>query len=230
MLVALTLVDGNLGSGKTLLLVMAALKYPPEKRIYSNFHIDLPNVTLIGPDDMHDIEHGLVLLDEMYLWLDSRMSGSKENIKLSHAIFKSRKRGLDIWGTVQLTGSVDLRFRTLVDKSFYAYGLKQKKFRYQYFSYHWEHFGYRTTGEWVIPLPYAEKYLFPIYDTNEFPDEAGEVGSDTNLLVQGWAEQIYEQYQEQKITKGMIKDWLLQNGEAQSWCDVVYNRVKSFTI
>lgn len=227
----LTLVDGNLGSGKTLLLVKTALEYPSDKRIFANFHIDLPNVTLIRPSDLADIEHGLVLLDEMYLWLDSRRSGSNENIRMSHDIFKSRKRGLDIWGTVQLSGSVDLRFRTLVDKAFYAAGLRQKKYRYRYFVYNWQHFGYRTQGEYIIPLPYAEKYLFPIYDTNEFPEDTYEELDNSDSLneqVSTAAACILEQYgpQAKKLTKAMVEDWLWEAGEKEIPCEKVYARVK----
>lgn len=237
----LNMVYGNLGSGKTLLLVDVAYRTSlsnQDQVIYANFHIDLPNVVLIKPSDLADITHGKVLLDEMYLWMDSRRSVSKGNISLSHDIFKSRKRGLDIWGTAQLTGSVDLRFVNLMDQSVHAEGLKikqQKEFIYKWFNYRWYHAGYATKGTLRLPLTYAEKHLFPIYDTTEFPDETVdelEISEKIQEKVSEVSEVIMKELGEnsQKVTKGVVRSFLMEMKEPLHLAEDVYNYIKRVTL
>src|SRR5574340_1021688 len=113
-----------MGSGKTLYATWYALRYFVERgkydHAYANFHIKSPNddrpVALLDYAAFNGLaaqENALVIIDEAYLWLDSRTSSSKTNRTVSYLILQSRKRGFDVLYTAQVKSSVDLRLREL---------------------------------------------------------------------------------------------------------------------
>lgn len=67
-----------------------------------------------------NLSNALVVMDEAYLWLDSRRSASKSNIDVSYIVLQSRKRGFDIVHISQISSSVDLRLRQLSQMMVYA--------------------------------------------------------------------------------------------------------------
>lgn len=61
--------------------------------------------------------NAVVLADEFYLWVESRMSGTrKKQLPLTYAILQSRKHGFDLIYTTQLLSSIDKRAKNLTGK------------------------------------------------------------------------------------------------------------------
>src|SRR5436189_6182989 len=84
----------------------------------ANYHIKSPSpdieVKLLKYDDLihlGKLDSALVVLDEVYVWFDSRTSGTKRNRAISYVVLQSRKKGMDIVYTAQAFSSVDLRLR-----------------------------------------------------------------------------------------------------------------------
>ena len=87
----LGMVTGDLGRGKTILLTYFAEQYP-DVPVYSNYKLNMPNYIPTDIYSVSSITHGILLLDEAYEWLESRLSGSDANLYISRIIFNSRKR------------------------------------------------------------------------------------------------------------------------------------------
>ena len=106
---------GEFGSGKTLYEVLMACS--SKRDVLGNFTLRLDNYTKIDPIDLKDLGFNkLVLLDEIYLWLESRVSSSFINRYLTYILLQCRHRTIDVYGTLQLFSSVDIRFRATVHR------------------------------------------------------------------------------------------------------------------
>ncbi|MEM0172913.1 MAG: zonular occludens toxin domain-containing protein [Sulfolobaceae archaeon] len=57
----------------------------------------------------------LLAIDEIYLWIDSRMSTSKRNKIYGYILMQSRKNGFDVVYTTNYYKAVDVRIRNLTD-------------------------------------------------------------------------------------------------------------------
>lgn len=145
---------------------------------YANYHFLPPYdkyVKFIEPQDLLDINlaelySGIVVLMELYTWLESRGSGSSSiNKILSHVAFQSGKSGFDILWDAQLSSSIDKRIRLLTDYFFCALNPTDKYFRYAYIS------ASKLNKFKISKLQASEYYLF--YDTRErmLPIEASEL-------------------------------------------------------
>lgn len=137
----LWLIDGDVGSGKS--LIMTILAYlSSQKYVFANFNLRIPNkeIKKFSLDDMFtdELSEGDVFLDEVYTLVDSRNSMSNYNKALSYILFQSRKKGLNIFNAMQLPRSIDVRFREMAnyiikcesnDKGFiyHIYRIKQHK-------------------------------------------------------------------------------------------------------
>jgi len=113
-------VIGELGSGKTLGMTYMGIrnyvKYEGTRTIFANYHLfDVPFNFVDSPEQIDDIHSGIFLADELWLWLDSRVSSSKRNRFVSAILAKSRKRDLDILYTSQSFSQVDKRVRKITD-------------------------------------------------------------------------------------------------------------------
>ena len=111
---------GEMGSGKTLSAVyLASILKNKGYFIISNMKNFLLNDNLLtNPDMLKELDAKkkyLIIIDEIYVYADSRRSASKKNLLLSYLIFQSRKRNLDIIYTAQKFTSVDIRIRKLTD-------------------------------------------------------------------------------------------------------------------
>lgn len=157
---------GSLGSGKTLLLTIFCFKKLLNNwRVYSNYKINDGNINFIEPIDLLEISKGknFVALDEVYAWLDSRVSASATNRILSYLMFQSRKKGMDIGYTAQLGSSVDLRLRELTDIIIECVKIPKVGFLYYV---NWINLQTVYTRKIFLPLNVAKKY-FVKYDTTE---------------------------------------------------------------
>jgi len=107
---------GELGSGKTLSLTfMAYRNYVKGKKIYANYHLGFPSTLVTDVEQINDMHEGFFAGDELWLWLDSRVSGSRKNRFISAILIKSRKRDVQIAFTAQGLHQIDKRIRTILD-------------------------------------------------------------------------------------------------------------------
>jgi len=110
---------GGLGSGKTLLLTRYAHKEKAkEKKIFANYNlnfehtkIDLVSLLEAKPE----LENSGLFMDEIYIYMDSRLSMGKRNRMLSYFVFQTRKLGVTLYFTSQHIGQVDVRLRNMID-------------------------------------------------------------------------------------------------------------------
>jgi len=110
---------GEMGKGKTLTAVILGLIYKQKGyEIYSNMKNFLDSKYIDDLDDLKDLDINtkrLLILDEIYVYIDSRNSSTKRNKAYSYLIFQSRKRNFDIIYTAQLYSAVDKRLRNLTN-------------------------------------------------------------------------------------------------------------------
>lgn len=151
---------GNLGSGKTLLMV--CLSYYSKLKVISNFQLSFIhkqcesfNLSMFLRCEYSDC---IILLDEAYSYLESRVSGSELNRIMSYMLFQSRKKNVLLYITAQLLSSIDKRYRQLSDIFIIA---ERKNLDFQYFVY----FNNQVTS-FILKF---EKMLpfFDLYNTNE---------------------------------------------------------------
>jgi len=111
---------GEMGSGKTLSTVyLASILKNKGYNIISNMkNFKLNDDLLYNPNMLKELDTKkkyLIIIDEIYVYADSRRSASKKNLLLSYLLFQSRKRNLDIIYTAQKFTSIDIRIRNLTN-------------------------------------------------------------------------------------------------------------------
>lgn len=107
---------GELGAGKTLALTYLAWRnYNKGQTIYSNYHLSFPFKMIDSPEKIEEMREGFFAADELWSWVDSRMSGAKKNKVISSILLKSRKRGINIGYTAQHLSQIDKRVRNITD-------------------------------------------------------------------------------------------------------------------
>jgi len=216
-------VMGHLGSGKTLWLTALTQEVSPNTKIYANYHIDCKNFKLVDVQDLEEIKNGLLLIDEAYLWLESRTSGSELNRYLSYLIFQSRKRGFDVFASTQINTALDLRFRMLTDVKIMALGRNNLGFCYLFN-------GWGNLKKIIYPMEKVEK-IFKIYDTLEYPDV--EITSyepkRMNQYINEIINMIKTEYPTMNYTKGVVADILLSKeiNLNKHVIEAIYNRLKT---
>jgi len=118
MLVALV---GNKGSGKNTIETLFALQQRVRK-VYSNFSINIPNYSPLHVVDLLSLPNNVdVYIDEAYRWFESRMSMDLTNLIMSYIIFELRKRLMDVYVSVQMFSSLDVRLREQADIIIYCH-------------------------------------------------------------------------------------------------------------
>jgi hypothetical protein len=115
-----SLVTGQMGCGKTLFSVIAAARYARAgKRIWANFDINLQNTSPVRSVlDLQKVRDGLLILDESYLFADSRRAMSNRNLATSTILMGSRKRDFDVIVITQVLSAVDPRIRLVAKRRF----------------------------------------------------------------------------------------------------------------
>lgn len=110
---------GGMSSGKT--LVMSKLLHNDysikKRRIFSNYRLNFPH-EIITPEDIEsyakqeqELDNVSVGLDEIYLYIDSRMSSRKSNIMYSYFALQTSKRNVNLYYSAQNIHTVDKRIR-----------------------------------------------------------------------------------------------------------------------
>lgn len=156
----LGIVCGNLGSGKSLFLTILAIF--SKKQVISNFTLNT-NYEKFDITKFINAEYDncMILLDEVYQYIDSRNSQMDMNRFFSYILFQSRKKSIDLYLAAQLVGTIDVRFRSLADCVVNC-EKSNEGFVYTIFA------PSNVNENFVSVLPYekAEKF-FKFYDTNE---------------------------------------------------------------
>jgi len=118
MLIALV---GNKGAGKNTIETSFALQQRI-REVYSNFFINIPNYHPLHVVDLLTLPNNVdVYIDEAYRWFESRMSMDLTNLLMSYIIFELRKRLMDVYVSVQMFSSLDVRLREQADKIIYCH-------------------------------------------------------------------------------------------------------------
>lgn len=216
--------NGDTGTGKSLLLALFAKLREGKMKIYANFHLKVNGAQLIDVQDLETIDSGLLLIDEAYIWLESRNSSSKINQYMSRIIFQSRKRRLDMFAAEQVRSSIDLRYRDLSKLTILALGKNTKgDFEYVYER------NFRT-DRFTIPRKTAEK-IYPLYDTYEFPQMAITEYEPNRLnnVINKRIRELKKKYGDKitKLSKNMIKDYLVEKKQFEMGIhEPIYARIK----
>ena len=230
----LYLIEGTYGSGKTLLATRIAKLYPG--LVLSNYPLLLPNYRELSLPDVPNInEQALIILDEAYKYIRSRMSGSSSiNNAISDLLFQSRKMDKDFLLTEQLNRTIDVNFRELADylvkASHLDEGQPSERFQYSLYEGATGHY----IGTWDMSYSYVKKHLFPLYDTKQKIETNKDMGKELILVdpkdIEKELNKIIPDLQEEAPlsawNKGMIKDYCFQHMYPQKFADVIYARVK----
>ncbi len=147
-------------------------------KIFANYHLSYINSEYIDFAKFAQIvqlaESGelvlhncLFLLDEMYLWLSSRMSSSKMNRIVNNFVVQTRKRGVDLYGTTHNLTKVDKQFRGSIDiKATVRFDPARQVCRIRFRDMH--------TGAKAIKKLYGPA-VYPFYDTKEIVKPQGKL-------------------------------------------------------
>ena len=150
---------GGLGSGKTLTLTYFLWKYR-RNPVYANYHLAFKHDYIENPEDLLAVSQGYLGLDELWAWMDSRVSGSKKNRILGHFLLTSRKRNCHVLYTTQHFKQVDVRVRNITDiLVFPKYDSKSKTLAIEMVSQYDPKFHRKFSID--------ARPLFKIYNTNE---------------------------------------------------------------
>jgi len=209
----LCIVLGNVGTGKTLFLTMIGKH--SQLKIVSNY-------TLNYKYDDFDVDKFIkaeydncsIFLDEAYTYLESRVSLSELNRLMSYILFQSRKKSLNIYLTAQLLSTIDKRFRQMAN-IIITCNNNERMQRYEYTIF------YRDIQKTIkINLDYqkAEQY-YNLYDTNQViqPPNTNNYfvkklnGKDRMDQIKQICEDLKEEYQNKRITKGFVDLFILEN-------------------
>jgi hypothetical protein len=171
---SLTNIVSDVRSGKTLWATILALTeksyanargFEP-RPVLANYKIEIPNWRSLRPQMLHNIDYScLVILDEAWAWLEARRSGTPIHIFMSSILFQSGKTGIDIVLTDQIEGTIDKRYRLLMNYRVECENLGEGVGFIYYFQK-------RIKGGFTEPtvkfLPYSEaEKVFPFYNTYE---------------------------------------------------------------
>jgi hypothetical protein len=223
----LTTLFGDVGSGKTLLAVILALF--DDRPVYANFWIDSPRYIALEPEMLATLgdEPCLVIIDEAYVWLESRTSTREVNRYMSYILFQSRKRQITFILTAQLLSSLDVRFRSMT--SVYVYCQRTKMgFNYtMIFPGHKHRKRYRMA--YIGASRFFEKYktMAPVDAFDK--DMVYNVTRDKSKLLPELDRIIDKMLKEapaDKWTKGVIADYCMEENHPFIFQEMIYNRIK----
>lgn len=230
---------GELGSGKTLLATYLAYKYAQKGyHVYANYKLNIPNCeSYITPMQLMEVyppsnERVLVVLDEAYTWLDSRVSISHINRYISWIILQSRKRNMDIIHTEQLSRLIDFRLKELNNIAFYAEN-HSNGFKYIIVFRKGLKLYQKT---FFLSHQNAEK-LYSLYDTREIVNPLllnqikAEIMIDIDQTelkkeVDSIVEKLKPKLKGKKITRSTLAVLLMEMGKPKQLLDLVYGKLK----
>jgi len=227
----LTVIEGPVGSGKTLL--MTGLAAREERQVLANYTIRIPHWKQLKPEMLFTLTTpSLVLMDEAYIWLEARRSGTPMPIYMSYILFQSRKREIDIVLGVQLEDTVETRYRQMVDRRIECQSVGGMGFLY-YVSDRVRG-GFSRPARYFLPWENA-KVLFPLYDTlqiispidDQMLYRISEDKIETVDRVDKIVEEILKKFPLNAVKKGVVSDYCLRNKQPHYLVDLVFNSIKT---
>jgi hypothetical protein len=223
---------GDVGSGKTLFTTGLALN--ETRQVLANYELKIPNYVKLKPEMLFDekLPPSLVILDEAYAWLESRKSGTPMPIYMSYILFQSRKRFIDILMTDQLEGTIETRYRQMLNWRVECNEEKGLGFSYYFFKR--ARGGFLGPFRYFLPLQNAEK-IFPFYNTLEIIDpmdkeliyKISEDKQETVDVVDSIVEEILSKFPLNAVKKAVIADYCLRNKHPHYLVELVFNRIKT---
>jgi hypothetical protein len=156
----ISVITGYIGSGKTLLMTFLLNAYQKAgKKIISNYYLDFPHQSISFEQiQKMQLSNCVLGLDELTVWLDSRLSMTKQNRIISYFVLQTRKRDVDLLATTQDFGMLDLRLRRQTN-----YIIESEKVDFDTFHYTLRRLGdWRTTDFYLKP-----KETYNLFDTTQ---------------------------------------------------------------
>lgn len=230
-------VDGDVGSGKTLLLTHLAIHSNPSIPVHANYNIDIPNFNYLHPEDLNTLEidkdtpNRMVLLTEAYSWLESRLSGRPMNLYMGYILFQGRKIGIDMYLDDQIFETIDIRFRKMTNFEIHC---EQRKDGFHYIVDKISRFRRHKPKRLFIPMEFA-KLTFPKYDSWERINPIDEdlmfkiTKDKTKIMseVDKIAVELIKKFkQPNRITKGIVANHCTRTNIPKSYIDLIYNSIK----
>lgn len=174
----LVIIIGNLGSGKTLIMLILSLTH--NKEIWSNFIIYTPKYKKLDIPDLFELKDNIVILmDEGYSWIESRVSSTSINEYISSIIFHTRKTFTDIYLTTPMLSSIDKRFRH--QANFIIECSHRNNFLTDDFHFIIHDIDNHSFGKWNLSYENAKPY-FKMYNTYEKVESHRKRGLEFNIL------------------------------------------------
>jgi len=227
----LVIILGNLGSGKT--FIMTLLTYSDKREIWSNYKVNSEKYRKLDVVDLLDLPDNIILLmDEAYAWIESRVSSSTLNEYLSSILFHTRKTNTDIYLTTPMLSTIDKRFRH--QANFIILCEHRENFEVDDFHFTFFNVNNNTYGSSTILYSEAKRY-FNLYDTYEKIESHRKKGLQFNILKKypiRLKEYIFDLTEivssklNGKITHDIVKDCLLMEGIDLAYEPLVYIRLK----
>lgn len=239
---------GDVRSGKTLRMTIKAFKYTnrfPERPIYSNYGLNLkffPTYRNLTPEMLNDIDEPcLILLDEIYAWIESRRSGQDINQYMSYIVFQSGKRGMDFILTAQLASTYDLRYRAMTNSETFCKKITKRKgdpndpkniigFIYSTQKISME--GRFKPKLSFLSINKAKKY-FQMYNTKQLINPIDKslimnVTTDmTNIIkdIDVHCDKLIKEYGMDNIKKSVVRDYCLRNDLPKRYADSIFDSI-----
>lgn len=227
----LVIILGNLGSGKTLIMTLLALS--DKRDIWSNYFIKDKRYRELDIPDLFDLpDNILLLMDEAYAWIESRVSSSSLNEYLSSILYHTRKAFTDIYLTTPELSAIDKRFRKIAN----YFVLCEHRSNQEIDDFHFTFYDKDNNSYGNFSLLYKEaEKLFHFYDTYEKVDSYRKKGLQFKILkkypvrlkdyIIEITELIYNKLNG-KITHDIVKDCLLMEGIDLAYEPLIYIRLK----
>lgn len=224
---------GDVGSGKTLMTTGLAMS--DSRLVLANYNIKIPNFKPLKPEmllTLDESQPALVILDEAYAWLESRRSGTPMPIYMSYILFQSRKRFIDILMTDQIEGTIETRYRQMLNWRVECYAEGELGFSYHF--YKRARGGFRGPFRKFLPMNKAEP-IFPYYDTLEIVEpmdkeliyKISEDKVETVDKVDEIVDAILKKLPLNAVKKAVVADYCLRNKHPHYLVELVYNRIKT---
>lgn len=211
---SLTAVVGSMGSGKNTIMALYAYDcYLKGIPVYSNFFIDLPNCYPLKPEDLVSIDEELavIIIDEAYTWLESRVSSKVLNRYMSYILYQSRKLGYEMFILAQDISTVDIRFRRMINYVILCQRIKNG-FKYVF---------YRVDNFQSFTLTFSDEDVssyWSLFDTKQrisLIDKymIAEITEDPEVMNK-LVDELIEEFQDEghPRTKEKIRDFLFRRG------------------
>ncbi len=227
----LAIILGKLGSGKTLIMTLLALA--DIRDIWSNYQIKDSRYNELDIPDLFDLPDKIILLmDEAYSWIESRVSSTSLNEYLSSILYHSRKAFTDIYLTTPEFSAIDKRFRKLANYIVFC-GYRSN---FESDDFHFIFYDKDNNSYGSMTLLYQDAIqFFKLYNTYEKVDSFRKKGLQFKIMkkyperLRDYVVKLTELVSNEingKITHDIVKDKLLMNGIDLAYEPLIYIRLK----